>query len=276
MNNNKNNIRVIVATPSYDGRYDVRYLTSFYHTMIECAKNNITILPYFLCYDSLIQRARNDCFKLAYDSKVDALFFIDSDIGWNAEDFIKLVLSDKDMIGGTYRKKTEDEELYAFKVLDNNSNEVDFNLKPDDNGILEVYGMGCGFLKLSKKCIKELWEKEQNFYYEQKNKNGEKNIIKNVCECVINEDNYFVSEDIIIGAKWRSLGYKLYLDTNINCVHVGHKEYHGEVKKWLENWSIKLENLKSEAIDEKLKKYFNNSENDVNNNNYDDDAFKVL
>ena len=46
---------------------------------------------------------------------LNVLFFIDSDIGWEPKDFIKLVLSDKDMIGGAYRKKTDNEELYAIE-----------------------------------------------------------------------------------------------------------------------------------------------------------------
>ena len=113
---NNTEIKVLLAAPSYDGRFDVRFLDSLINTIQLCDQYNIKILPYFLCYDSLIQRARNDYFSVAYNSKVDVMFFIDSDIGWNPNDFVKLVLSEKDMIGGTYRKKTDEEELYAFKA----------------------------------------------------------------------------------------------------------------------------------------------------------------
>jgi len=233
MNNNKP-INVLVASPSYDGRFDVRFLTSFILTIEACKQHNINILPYFLCYDSLIQRARNDYFKTAYQSQVDVLFFIDSDIGWKAEDFIKLVLSEKDMIGGAYRKKTDQEELYAFKALEKKFDKNNYDLMPDSNGILEVYGLGCGFMKLSKKCVKE-------------------------------------------GRKWRELGNKLYLDTNINCTHIGYKQYDGDVKPWLEKWRSILMNS-DENVD--LKKYFqqpkqgSSENNDVNAD--DDDTFKVL
>jgi hypothetical protein len=278
MNNNKP-INVLVASPSYDGRFDVRFLTSFILTIEACKQHNINILPYFLCYDSLIQRARNDYFKTAYQSQVDVLFFIDSDIGWKAEDFIKLVLSEKDMIGGAYRKKTDQEELYAFKALEKKFDKNNYDLMPDSNGILEVYGLGCGFMKLSKKCVKELWENEKSFYYEKMddNDNTKGIIIKNICDCIINEDNHFVSEDILIGRKWRELGNKLYLDTNINCTHIGYKQYDGDVKPWLEKWRSILMNS-DENVD--LKKYFqqpkqgSSENNDVNAD--DDDTFKVL
>lgn len=257
-------IKILLAAPSYDGRFDVRFIDSLINTIKLCEKNNITILPYFLCYDSLIQRARNDYFYVAYNSQVDALFFIDSDIGWNPNDFLKLVLSDKDMIGATYRKKTDEEELYAVKVIGNKESE--WNLNISDDGLLEVQGLGCGFLKLSKKCVRMLFESENKYYI------SEKGIIKNICDCTVNENNHFISEDIIIGFKWTKLGEKLYLDTNIKLTHVGQKAYTGDVNDWLKNWKIKLQseteknNIQSE---EKLSKYF---DKDVD----DDDTFKVL
>jgi hypothetical protein len=258
---NNSPTRVLLAAPSYDGRFDVRFMDSLINTIELCNQNNIKILPYFLCYDSLIQRARNDYFFVAYNTGVDALFFIDSDIGWNPEDFVKLVLSNKDMIGGTYRKKTEEEELYAVKVLGKKENE--WNLNIDDNGLLSVQGLGCGFLKLSKRCVKMLYETEKKFY------TSEKGTIKNICDCVVNEDNQFVSEDIIMGFKWTSLGEKVYLDTNINLVHVGHKAFTGNVNQWIKDWKIKL-NQEIASQSGSLSKYFEQKKEDS------DDTFKVL
>lgn len=267
MKNSK--IRVLLAAPSYDGRFDVRFMDSLIATIELCNQNNVTILPYFLCYDSLIQRARNDYFFAAYNSQVDALFFIDSDIGWNPNDFLKLVLSDKDMIGATYRKKTEEEELYAVKVL--GDKESDWNLNISNDGLLEVQGLGCGFLKLSNRCVKILFESEKRYY------TNEKGIIKNICDCIINENNNFVSEDITIGFKWTNLGEKLYLDTTIDLVHVGYKAYKGNVAKWINDWKIKLENRDKNSqsqSSEKLAKYFD--DDPQTNNDSDDDTFKVL
>jgi len=273
---NQNTITVLLASPSYDGRFDVRYMDSLINTIKLCEKNNINILPYFLCYDSLIQRARNDYFRVAYQSQVDVLFFIDSDIGWNPNDFVKLVLNDKDMIGGTYRKKTDNEILYAFKALGNDSKS--YHITPDENGLLEVYGLGCGFLKLSKKCVRMLFENEPNYYTDGDESNTPR-ITKNICECFINENNHFVSEDIIIGHKWMKLGGKVYLDTNINLLHSGNKEYSGNVQQWLYDWKIKLGQINDKHVvnESLLKSYFQtvDSKND-NKTNVDDDMFKVL
>jgi hypothetical protein len=263
---NNTEIKVLLAAPSYDGRFDVRFLDSLISTIQLCNQYNIKILPYFLCYDSLIQRARNDYFLTAYNSEVDVLFFIDSDIGWNPNDFVKLVLSEKDMIGGTYRKKTDEEELYAFKALEKDEN---FDLNIMNDGLLEVQGLGCGFLKLSKRCIKLLFESEKKYY------NSEKGIVKNICDCIVNKNNNFVSEDITMGFKWTDLGGKLYLDTTIKLTHVGNKAYTGDVAEWLNNWKIKLQSNKNNArSSEELSKYFD--QDLQNQNNEEDDTFKVL
>jgi len=271
MNENKP-ITVLLAAPSYDGRFDVRFMDSLINTIPLCVQNNIKVLPYFLCFDSLIQRARNDYFRVAYQSGVDVLFFIDSDIGWNPSDFVKLVLSDKDMIGGTYRKKNDDEELYAFKALGENSS--NFNIVPDQNGLLAVNGLGCGFLKLSKKCVTSLFENETEYYTSEKE--GVNEITKNICACTINKEQHFVSEDIIMGFKWQQLGGAVYLDTTIDLVHIGSKAYTGDVRNWLNDWKIKFDNEKRniDGKTELLSKYFTpptQSTNDV-----DDDTFKVL
>ena len=271
MNENKP-ITVLLAAPSYDGRFDVRFMDSLINTIPLCEQNNIKVLPYFLCFDSLIQRARNDYFRVAYQSGVDVLFFIDSDIGWNPTDFVKLVLSDKDMIGGTYRKKNDDEELYAFKALGENAS--NFNIVPDSNGILEVNGLGCGFLKLSKNCVKKLFENENEFYVSEKE--GTRELTKNICACTINANNHFVSEDIIMGFKWQQMGGKVYLDTNIDLVHVGNKSYTGDVRKWLADWKTKFENqgvVQQPTKNEVLSKYFVAP---TIQQTVDDDMFKVL
>ena len=256
-NMEKEPITVLLASPSYDGRFDVRFMDSLLNTVLLCKEHNIKILPYFLCFDSLIQRARNDYFRTAYNTGVDVLFFIDSDIGWNPPDFIKLVLSSHHMIGGTYRKKTDAEELYAFKALGGENNS-DFKILPDQDGLMRVAGLGFGFLKLSKHCVKVLFENEPNYYVDNLESPNGPRVTKNICECVINKDNNFVSEDIIVGYKWMNMGGEVVLDTKIDLVHVGNKEYVGSVQNWLSDWRKKFEKESKTSTQQNsiISKYF--------------------
>lgn len=255
-------IKVLVASPGYDGRFDVRFLESLTNTVLLATNYNIQVMPLHLCYDSLVQRVRNNYFRIAYNNNFDVLFFIDNDIGWKPQDFINLVLSEKDMIGGGYRKKHDDEELYAFKVK--GDTDKTFEIVPDENGILEVSGIGCGFLKLSKKCFTQLFETEKKYYID-----GENIITKMVCDCVVNDQQRFVSEDIVLGFKWQNLGGKVYVDTNIELEHVGSKSYTGNVKDWLSKWKMTFDGYENKKVSN------NTTSNQVSSIDIGDE-FKVL
>ena len=248
--------KVLIATPSYDGKLDVYYIHSLLSTLSLAEDNNVEIFPLFICYDSLIQRARNDLFKLAYSNDIDNLFFIDGDVGWNPQDFYKLVKSDKDIIGGSYRKKTDNEELYVVKALDKDNSKL--NLSVDKDGILEVAGLGCGFMKVSRKAMKALWDVSKPYASE---KGDARMVFEVVCE-----DGDLISEDIYMCKKWRNLGNSVYLDTNITCSHTGAKTFVGDVGKWINSFR-KQDQLAAQPTTD-LSKYF------VKNN--DEDDFKVL
>jgi len=250
--------KVLIATPSYDGKLDVYYIDSLLNTLSNAEKNNVEVYPLFICYDSLIQRARNDLFKLAYSNDIDVLFFIDG-IGWNPNDFFKLINSDKDIIGGSYRKKTDNDELYVLKAIDKNDKSLNLNI--DNQGLMEVAGLGCGFIKISKKAINALWNVSKQYNCE---KGDNRMVFEVVCE-----DNDLISEDIYMCKKWRDLGNKIYLDTNITCTHTGTKTFTGNVYNWLQKFITQKSETTSITQDD-LSSYFKNSPP------IDDNDFKVF
>lgn len=255
----KKKLRVLIATPSYDGKLDVYYIDSLLNTLARSSEENVDIFPLFICYDSLIQRARNDLFKTAYETKMDILIFIDGDVGWNPDHFYKLIRSEKDLVGGSYRKKTDNEDLYVVKALDKGDKTLNLNI--DKNGYLEVAGLGCGFMKLSRKCIETLWDISKPY---TSDKGNARMVFEVVCE---NGD--LISEDIYMCKKWRDLGNKVYLDTNITCTHTGTKTFTGNVNAWLQSFQNKTSSDDSSQQTD-LSKYFTTP------TNVDEDLFKVV
>ena len=49
------------------------------------------------------------------------------------------------------------------------------------------------------------------------------------------ENGELVSEDYVLCNKWKSLGYKVWLDPTITCNHIGTKKYIGNINKFLDN-----------------------------------------
>lgn len=57
-----------------------------------------------------ISSAMATCARKALDTKPDALIFIDDDVSWTPESLLDLIRCEKDVVGGTYRFKKDDEE----------------------------------------------------------------------------------------------------------------------------------------------------------------------
>lgn len=256
----KKKLKVLIGTPSYDGKLDIYYIDSLLNTLAQSEQHGMDVYPLFMCYDSLVQRARNDLFKAAHDADMDVLFFIDGDVGWDPKNFFKLVNSNKDIIGGSYRKKNDDEELYVVKALDDKDKSLDLSI--DNEGLMEVAGLGCGFMKISKKAINALWNASKQYNCE---KGDNRMVFEVVCE-----DNDLISEDIYMCKKWRDLGNKVYLDTNITCTHTGTKTFTGNVHTWLQKFITQKSNTPPNTIKGDLSSYFKN------NPPLGDDDFKVL
>jgi len=210
--------RVLIGTPSYDGRIDVWFANSLIETVKRAEKEGIFVHAIYTSYDSLIQRARNSLVKLALDGGYDDLFFIDSDTEWEPNWFFNFLSRPEPVIGGSLIKKTE-KEGYTVKL-------VDKKLKySEDKKLIEVDGVGTGFMKVSRFALEKLWEMSEEYTSE-----GEKH--RMVFDIKV-EDGDLISEDYIMCNKWKSLGYKVWLDPTVTCNHIGIKKFKGNFQNFI-------------------------------------------
>ena len=107
--------KILIGTPSYSGTVDVWYVNALIHTRDMATAAGIELIPVFMSYDSLVQRARNDLLALALSEGFSDLFFIDSDMRWEPEWAMRIINHDVDVVGAAYRKKTDASELYTVK-----------------------------------------------------------------------------------------------------------------------------------------------------------------
>ena len=206
-------LKVLIATPAYDGRLDVWYTTSLVNSVRVAQENGIFLHPVFMSYDALVQRARNDLFRLGLN--YDAIMWIDADLEWNPMWIMELLNSDKDVIGGTYRKKTDSAEMYTVKTN---------NLESKD-GLIKVNGLGMGFVKMSNKAVQSLWEVSQPYQNEGRE-------CRMVCDIQI-IDGQLVSEDNVVMRKLSDLGFDIWLDPRMTCCHIGTKKFYGNFEYFI-------------------------------------------
>ena len=210
--------KVFIGTPCYDGKIDVWYANSLIQTERIAREQNIEIIPIYMSYDSLVQRARNDCVHLALEMGCDDIVWIDADIEWRPEWFFQLLNYDVDIVGGTYRKKSDNSESYVVSIKN--------ELLPDKQGLMSVSGLGCGFTRFSKKAIQYLWNNSEPY-----TENGEPESKRMIFDVRV-KNGELISEDIVVCDKLKQGGFDIWLDPHMTCNHTGIKKFQGNFKNW--------------------------------------------
>lgn len=225
--------RVMIGSPSYDGKIDVWYVNSLVNTIKLADQYNIELIPIWVSFDALIQRCRNDTLALAIYQDVDELVWIDTDIEWQPEQFYKLLQYPVDVVGGTYPKKG-DLEQYVLNLGKHNGH------TDPNTGLMEVDGLGTGFLRFSRRACQWLWNNSTPYIEREKD-----NIEKRWAFDVTIQNNDLISEDIWVCRRLATEGgLKIYLDPTITCNHVGGKKYQGDFLTWF-NTNFKVNNYQN-------------------------------
>ena len=216
--------KVLIGTPSHDGRLDVWYTNSLLNTIRATYEEDTDTYVHaiYTSYDSLIQRSRNSPVKIALEQDYDYLFFIDSDVEWKPEWIFKLLDYPEDIVGAPLVKKSDDSEGYTCKIL---NKELQYNSRRD---LIEVDGVGTGFLKMSRRALVKLWNDADAYKNEETINEWEKMIFD-----VVVRNNILISEDYTMCNKWRDLGEKIWVDPTITINHLGPKKFIGNFEKYL-------------------------------------------
>lgn len=174
--------KLFVAAPMYGGQCAGMFARSVADLSALCTHYGIQVRFYFLFNESLITRARNYCADEFLRSGDTHLMFIDSDIGFNANDVIALMALQSqnpeddqyDIIAGPYPKKCISWEKIKTAVdkgaADENPNNLekfvgDYVFNPA-NGVtsiplgepVEVLEAGTGFMMIRRNTFEKFME----------------------------------------------------------------------------------------------------------------------
>jgi hypothetical protein len=215
--NQKQPKRVLIGTPALDGRVDAWFCYSLHELGKEGIKNKIDFNVVMLSYESILPMARNEILTTAIQNNFDALIFIDSDIYCDPQSLIQAVQSEKDVACIPAVKKS-DQESYDI-VLSEIPKKIESWIEADR--------VSTSCLVLSKKALKALSDNSTTIVFRGKE-------LKNICQYDF-IGAAFMGEDIYLCEKLKTLGFKIWVNTNSTCMHIGPKVYKGNFKKILEN-----------------------------------------
>lgn len=212
-----------IAIPCYGGMLYEAVATSLVKFAIYAQKIGMAFSIDSMINESLVQRARcHLSAKFLDNSAATHLMFIDSDIGFEPEHIFKLILHDKDIVGGLYPKKA----LPPDYVINVAPEAVDENGKVKvEEGLIPVSRLGTGFMLIKR----EVFEKHMAAYPDTKftNNIGLPEKLNKYCytffDCWVTHDQNreLLSEDWSFIIKSRVIGIQAYADPTIRLNHSG-------------------------------------------------------
>jgi glycosyltransferase involved in cell wall biosynthesis len=222
---------VFICTPV--ARHPVRqYTMALAKTLVHLQQLGIRSWMQFVVGNSNLPRARNELVAAFLASDYDDMVFIDDDMGWQPNDLVRLLASDKDLIGAVGCKKVvrpdTDPARWCLRALDG-------PLVQDAMGAIEVEAVGTGFLKIGRPVLEAMIAAHPDW---------KRRGWPNMPEAVRAKYHQFfrfdpndaeeIGEDIAFCREWRGLGGSVWVDPTIRLIHVGEYEYAGDLEALLE------------------------------------------
>ncbi len=241
--------KVFIATPCYGGGLTEPYFKSILRLVFFCDKHQIPLQFGTIANESLVTRARNTLTAFFLQSDCTHLFFIDSDIEFHVEDYIRLVAANKDVIVGAYPKKGINWSTVKEHVMRNpaatddtlsaagSEYAINFKFKaPGDHsidivdGLIELKDAGTGFMLIKREVIEKMAKQ-----YPETKYNNDINVDKALdvytyalFDTMIEKSSMrYLSEDYTFCRRWQQMGGKIWLDPNINLNHYGTIPFRG-------------------------------------------------
>lgn len=177
--------------------------------------------------NAVVQWARDEVVDIFLQSQANRLFWIDSDMVWKPEDFMRmLALSQRrEVVCATYPAKIDQPTFYV-------NYDQSKPLESDDLGLLDVWGVGLGFTVMRREVVEKLVANAPRIYDEISGR--ELAEVFRVGGVAANGRRSRRGEDMAFFRDILDLGYKVLLDPQVDLGHIGVKKYEGSVKDALQ------------------------------------------
>lgn len=203
--------RVFLAVPTF-GEISPQTAFSLFRAHPALKEAGYEVELALLSGDCHVDDARNTLVADFLESKCHDLVFIDADIGFQDTDLLRLLAHDRDIVGGSYPKKSDNPE-FPVETLPG-------AIWSDSDGLIEVAGMPTGFLRIRRNVLESLASISAVYTTSVGRR------VACIFERLI-ENGGRVSGDIAFSHKARRAGFKVYADPDCYLEHHGSKSWTG-------------------------------------------------
>lgn len=223
---------VLILTPV--ARHPVvEYTSSLASTLLLLCDLGIRCSFQFVIGGSVIHRSRNELLAYFLASDFTDCLFIDDDMQWRPQDVVRLLASDKPVIGGVGRKRcpepNSDPRVWCWRPM-----VEDGKVKQEGMGEVEVLGLGAAFMLINKGVLVDMLEAHPE--WKIGSPHDWPDAIKPYHYEVFRPEQHgptFISEDYVFCNRVREHGERVFVDPTISLGHVGSFNFRGSVEEML-------------------------------------------
>jgi hypothetical protein len=209
---------LMIALPCHGGIVSEKTTMSLFNLGKLLARNNIPHGLLTQANSSLITQGRSKIANFFINNTDhEYLFFLDSDIGFNPEDVLKLLSHQVDIVSGAYPMKTIPVR-YCLNIQQPEERQGD---------LVKITGNGMGFVLVHRNVLLKMAQNFPELKYipptNDSNVPPTEKELNNSYHYFMEQkvDNAFMSEDKSFFYRARMLEYDVWLDTSIKLQHVG-------------------------------------------------------
>jgi hypothetical protein len=212
---------VAVLIPSYDGKLFLETSNGLIAFASRAARENISFSVISLPGNALIDNARNTLMHIALQQDFTDLFWLDADIGFTANDIIRLLKYDVDMVGGAYPKKNRElNEEYVWKPMLSKDGGFIFDRAENPQLVATQY-LGMGFVRMRAAALRKLVDLYRETHTCLYNIQGKQAPVVHLFQQGVGVDGRYCGEDVAFFNAWKSAGNLVWCDPHIRLQHVG-------------------------------------------------------
>jgi len=203
---------ILIGMPCYGGIVSDKTSLSLFNLGKALVRRNIDHGILVTANESLITKGRSTIANyFLYNTNFDYLFFLDSDIGFDANDVIKMYDYNLDMVSGPY----------PMKSIPLKWNYTISNPRKSNPPLITIDRIGIGFTLIHRKVFQRIIDKfGNNLKYIPSTSEIKSNIAYHFFSELYHE-NTFLPEDLSFFERAKQTDTTAWMDTSVKLVHVG-------------------------------------------------------
>jgi hypothetical protein len=155
-------MKLLIATPSYEGKLTIDYTSSLLLTSLLLKKEGYEFGTLINRCGTLLVAERNAIIRTFIESDYTHILCVDYDIGWNAQDVLEMISYDLEFVAGVYPSRKQ--MMYTFRPFF----KEDKSLIINDQGLVSMQYVPAGFMLIRKSAFEKIIEKFPEIRYESK------------------------------------------------------------------------------------------------------------